>query len=552
MKRNFSPGILAPFLALALQGSLHSQWTTAQGGNSRRDGQATTHGPAAPAQSWSISQRTGFASAPLIGDGRVVYSRTDPASPGGSVIEAADLRTGQPLWSTTLPGGLSPFTLPIAMRDGRVYARRASPALVNEFLYALDASTGALLWQSQDLVQMHLFSSPSFLANGDILINGEYVISLGWRLLRIDHLTGGTVWNRPPGEGANPPAAGGAVFQDRFYLAHELAGAYEVERINSGTGERMYGSALESVAATAAATSNNPMVGADGTIYWPYGGVSTGGEAELIALTDTGTSLVEKWRAPMADLWTSSLGVAPDGMILSYSRQNELVRLDPATGAVVARSAELPVDLLRVNTTVDRGNRVFVVACGEGPTPIQLLAYGPQLRLQWSLLLGLSPAAGASVAEGHLVVSTAREVVRAFEFDSFRRVPGDCTSNASVSYRNGTGLNRPCFFPTDLPRVGATWTAEIFAGVHPAPTLYGLVMHASPGSALLPFGELLVDPGSQRFLSRIRPTNGGIDILELGLPDDPTLCGIHVSAQAFMLGSPRPVMCNALDLVLGN
>lgn len=540
---------LAALLAALPSGVPEAQRTTSQGGNSRRDGLVPTRGPGHPALSWSRSASTQFAVPPLIGDGRVVYSRTDAS---GSTIEAADLETGQPLWSTTLPGGFSPFCLPIALRDGRVYARRGLPGLANEFLYALDATTGALLWQAEDLVQMHLYSSPSFLSNGDILINGEYVQSLGWRLLRVDHVTGRTIWNRPPPEGANPPAAGGAVFQDRFYLAHELGAGYELERIDTATGARLYGSAVESVPITTAALSNNLLIGPDGGLYWPYGGAATVIDAELIALTDTGTSLAERWRVPMAELWTSSLAVGPDGTILSYDRDNRLVRLDPATGAVLDRSARLPVELLRVNTTVDRSNRVFVVAEGEGAAQVQLLAYDADLELEWSLLLGLPPAAGASLAAGHLVVSTSREVVRAYELESSRRAPGDCATDASVSFRAGTGVNRPCFFPTNLPLVGRSWKAEVFAGVHPAPTHYGLWARAAPGSLALTVGELLVDPTSQRLLSAVRPSNGGVDTVRLAIPDDASLCGRTLTIQAFLLGPPGPVLCNALDMVIGH
>jgi outer membrane protein assembly factor BamB len=146
------------FLALPVD-LLSAQWETSQGGNGRRDGFVDTSGPAFARPGWYIDLRTQDPLQPIVGDGKVFFAHSpDWMSENGATLSAADLDTGEVLWSATLPIGDGLHPTPQAYRDGVVYAMPTAWYLNDEFLYALDADTGALLWQSEAPIQAHFYT----------------------------------------------------------------------------------------------------------------------------------------------------------------------------------------------------------------------------------------------------------------------------------------------------------------------------------------------------------------------------------------------------------
>lgn len=124
---------------------------------------------------------------------------------------------------------------------------------------------------------------------------------------------------------------------------------------------------------------------------------------------------------------------------------------------------------------------------------------------------------------------------------------------ASVTVRNGTGLNRMCFQSTSLPVLGTNWTTEVDGTGHPNAGLTLVVGSLKPGSRIMPGGELLLrmPPPGQPFLYVLSaPSNGGVAHHSAFLPPSPALVGLVSSAQGFVLGGQNE-FCNALDLVLG-
>lgn len=541
-------------LTIALLSTLPAaaQWETSQGGNSRRDGRVETFGPLAPRPGWTRTDDTQFAIQPVVGDGLVVYTRVfDWRSFDGSIIEAVDLETGALRWSATLPSINGLYNAPIAIRDGKVYVTRAHFALVDELLHALDAQTGALLWTAQDAIQAHFFTSPAFLSDGDLIVNGSYVIGEGWFIQRVDHRDGSTVWIRPPPEGTNTELAGGAVFDDRFYFVHELGGKHEVARLDTNSGLRLYGSRPEGNGRSE--SHGNLTIGPDGTIYWPYGHSTVGGSV-MIALRDTGTALVERWRAPIRDLWASGQALGADGSIFTFSRDGEVLRLAPEDGRVLDRSAPVPLDFITARPVVDAGGHLFVVFQGQGAVPARLDAYAPDLELLWSIELGLSPTAGPTLAEdGRLIVSTARDVVRTFQLKRVRPAEGPCAQAAQVTLRPGSGVNPLTFRALDLPRWGSRLRLEIDTGSFPPTGIVGALFYASAASGpLTRHGEVLVDPTSPLLFHMQRQASTPTELFTFSLPHTSRLCGLRASGQAFLLGPSGLELSNGLDLVFGD
>ncbi len=545
------------WLLLASAPPALAQWTTSQGGTPRRDGFVDTQGPSAPEPGWSVKRVTQFPIHPVVGEGLVVTARVfDWTSPTGTALEAFELRTGRRRWTTTLPSGPAPgglYSAPLAIRDGRVYATRLHWGLVNESLYALSAATGAQLWKGEDAIQVHHQSSPAFLANGDLVLNGRYVPGKGWKLHRVDQHDGKTLWRRPAGEGTNALLAGGAVFQDRFYLVDELPGQHRIVRVNVDTGLRLYASAAEGdgVLSTAA---NNVLVDPQGRLYWAYGGGSS--PSELIALDDTGSGFVEAWRRAIHALHVSSLAVGPDGSVYAISTANEVLRLDRHSGAVRDRSAPLSLEVLTARMAVDREGRLFVVATGLGAVHAELHAYEADLRSLWSRDLGVAPVSGPSLSEdGRLVVSTASGVLTTFGPDHHDETFPACLLPASATLRNGAGTNPTCFASAGPPVLGATWVCQIDTNVRPGPAFFGFLFTAQPASGLfVPGGEVLVDLASPRHAFLLTPTTGGaggVETVRIPLPRQQGLCGVQSYGQAFVTGGGGISLCNALDLVLG-
>ena len=161
----------------------------------------------------------------------------------GTAIVAFELSTGRRLWSTILPpsdSGFGWWSRVIAVGDGRAYASRSSAGLADEYLYALDLNDGSILWRSEDLVDMGLGGSPTFLPDGDLVVNGEFLGStLGYNHLRIDAGTGATVWDHA--RHMDPEDGGGAALGDRLYARFLVGGAFVVRRLDPATGLPMYG-----------------------------------------------------------------------------------------------------------------------------------------------------------------------------------------------------------------------------------------------------------------------------------------------------------------------
>ena len=122
---------------------------------------------------------------------------------------------------------------------------------------------------------------------------------------------------------------------------------------------------------------------------------------------------------------------------------------------------------------------------------------------------------------------------------------------ASVTVRNGTGVNPLCYSTVLDPVLGSTWIGAVDATAHGFPASLVLVLgtlQPIPPFAL-PFGELLVNPTPIVLNSSAAPV-GGLSIHPIPIPADYALGGLTIYTQAVVLGASIG-LGNGLDLSLG-
>jgi outer membrane protein assembly factor BamB len=155
---------------------------------------------------WSNSDFGGFAS-PAVADEAVYFAN-------GGGMEAVNASTGALLWTYT-PGfqiNASP-----AEANGVLY----TGSLVNAVFYAIDTSTGVPLWTFESGPDRdYAFNSSPAVANGLV-----YAASDDGNLYALNASTGALVWGYPSGAGSTPAVANGVVYVDGVYALNATTGA---------------------------------------------------------------------------------------------------------------------------------------------------------------------------------------------------------------------------------------------------------------------------------------------------------------------------------------
>lgn len=381
-----------------------AEWNTGPGGNPSRNGLTTETGPRIGSILWQGSLPTAFAQQGVVGgDGAggdvVVVSRTQNIGDtlNGTTIVAHDLTTGAVRW--TRPGSAPglPIDFPATdwrarvtgVRDGVVYATRAGNTN-SSFLYALRANDGAHLWRSQALITESTTEGVTFAPDGDIITTGMNA------LVRINREDGLTVWSIP----RSCPTSGGcdaSVYApaDRLYFWEAGAQGPVVTAFRLSTGQRLYstpgigGGFIQ---------QNCLFVGADGTVYAPRTQNNAASDF-FVAFTDTGAGFVEKWRVPQGFVAFGSYGVGPDGTVYTYNPAREIVRLNPATGAVVSTSPfSINGQFNSPRMAIDRLGRLFVTnPDASGGT---LWSFNADLTLRWSAPISNVNVGGPAIGRG--------------------------------------------------------------------------------------------------------------------------------------------------------
>ena len=402
------------FLAMTLNARAYlDHWNSGTGGKPSRNGLAWERGPTNTALLWqggSYSQN----GVPMVMEGNlVVMSRLNFASfsisdvQNGAVIVAQNLTNGVILWTNSLPVDFPAtdwFSAVVAMRDKRVFAMRAGNAN-SSYLYALNAQSGQILWRSQDQVDIYGNESPSFAPNGDLIVGN-------WASLkRINATNGLTIWSSAR---TTPTSGGGepAVYGDRIYIWESSGTGPKISAFNLNTGARLYssqgfGGGNQQIA---------PFVGPDGTVYAPrsQGTVQTD---YMIALKDTGSAFVEKWRVPLSYVPFASFAVGPDGSVYSYSTDYRVIRIRPQDGVIINSSDVMPSDFYQPRMVVDSAGTVFVSKGGFDQGAI--FSYNPDLTLRWTDSVHYINLGGPVIGKnGTLVVAGDGNTIRAYRGNS--------------------------------------------------------------------------------------------------------------------------------------
>jgi outer membrane protein assembly factor BamB len=379
-------------------------WNTGVGGQSDRSGRSSQIGPDAATLLWQEGQYNapiGVPESSATQGNLLVSTRISAAGqpPERGWIVAQDLSSGEELWSTQLPISFESnwWSHSFGVRDGQVYASRSLGIARPDYLYALDASDGSVIWQSEDLIDADIVETPPFAENGDLIVGT-------WRsLLRVSQLDGSTVWSAPRTCPTQPGGCQATVSGKRAYIwdARLVEGglALVVVAFDIDTGEELYASPplLVSVA-----TIQQIALFCDstGAVYAPSARVTA--EDALIGLEDTGSELIELWRTPIDWVPWASFGIGPDGSVYSYTPMHEVVQLDPKTGKALGTSMPIPfTNRLLPRLAVDAAGKLYLTAYyGAG----WLFSFDPDLTLRWEELL--PGAEGPALGEGGILAVT--------------------------------------------------------------------------------------------------------------------------------------------------
>ncbi|MCA9291213.1 MAG: PQQ-like beta-propeller repeat protein, partial [Phycisphaerales bacterium] len=408
------PAIITSLALVPLAGAGTTDWNVGPGGNSARDCRSAWNGPATPELLWSGSL-SAIVSQQAVIDGDTVFAARIQSFtiPTGTTIVAHDLDTGRLRWTTQLPslGGDEWRSRVSGARDGRVYATRAGNTNLAP-MYALSGTTGGILWTSEDLVDESTTEGVAFASDGDLIVGNFDAI------LRIDGATGATVWSTP----RSCPTTNGclvSVFGERGYYWEASPTGPRVTSIDLVTG---------AVIATTGGIGGGfieqlgVFVGPDGTIYAPRSQNNPVSDF-LVAISDTGDALVEKWSVPIGYMPFATMGVGPDGSVYTYETGIEaaagtdlfrVLRLDPLDGSVIDQSEVLPYDVvLSARMAIDASGRIFLT--NGGFSTGRLFSFDADLTLRWTeVVTGVNVGGPALGADGTLIVCGTGTNVRAY------------------------------------------------------------------------------------------------------------------------------------------
>ena len=421
MNRRFATIAALSWLFLSTRTpDLQAQWSTAQGGNPARTARSAGIGPRTKVSRWSLDRPHQVALMPLVAGGLVVTSLThDWQSEEGTVLVAVESATGRRRWSLTLPpssSGLGWWSRAVAFDGTRIYASRGSNGLVDEFLYALDPADGSILWQSEDLVNLGLGGSPTFLPAGDLVVCGEFLGSfLGYNHLRIDAANGRTLWERPRFIGAEEGS--GSVVGNRLYAPVYSAGGTSVARIQPDSGDLMY---VSTPAGDGTSTSGVPLaIDRGGAIYLQVQTLDAAQNrtlGELIAWRDTGSNFQHLWSAAVGASAWSTLAIDGDGSVIVLGRDGRVQKRSSLDGSVLAASlapVSVPWIPVTFRAALDATGKVYatVTPTWDG----RLFSFDSDLRLLWRKELITSPLGGPTLArDGTLLLATFERGLEAY------------------------------------------------------------------------------------------------------------------------------------------
>ncbi|MBU6413855.1 MAG: PQQ-binding-like beta-propeller repeat protein [Planctomycetes bacterium] len=411
----------AAFCAGAGQ-ALAGDWSNT-GGGPRRNGYNDVLGPIAATQAWSTPEFSIIAWAPVtMGDRVFVVKEQGFPTNGGAANDACvaySLTNGQQLWRFTLPfsGNTSQDWIAwiAGARDGRVYASRSgNGSSVSQRMYALDAATGAVVWQSADVTSAGAYDGVVFAPDGDLIVADFRNVT------RINSTDGATVW-RVGRTGSVSGNCGGAASDSAVFIVDAVSGGHVVKKLNLATGALQY----QSPVMAGFTSQNSPFLSHDGQTVYFARSQNNQPVDNFFAFADSGSAMTLLWSRPVK--WTTSHehGVGPDGSIYTFipaddGVTDQFVRLNPTDGSIMASAPALnPLrsSNLSPRVAVDRSGIVYL-SNGWASNPAtdgRLWAFPADLSSTlFTLNLDRQNQGGPTLAhDGSLIVSD-RAGVRAY------------------------------------------------------------------------------------------------------------------------------------------
>ncbi|MEX1026064.1 MAG: PQQ-binding-like beta-propeller repeat protein [Planctomycetota bacterium] len=504
------------------------------GGNAARNGLSDEVGPIAADFLWTGGRPSIIAWQPMVAGRRVFVVRQTgfPPSgePNGSPLVCMDLDTGAELWTVNVPFATGDWTtFCLGTSNGQVYGSRSgNGGSVARVFHAYDQATGAFLWSSVDTIDVGFYDGVVFAPNGDLVIGNATNVR------RVAALDGSTVWESPRVCNVTS-SCGVALFGNAVYVAEPAPGGNVVRRLDLATGAAGYQTPVMS----GFTLQNTPFVGNDGTLYLSrtQNNVATD---FLFAFEDTGAALVPRWNRAAGWSTTSEWGTAPDGSVFLLAPDLRLEKLDPATGATLATTAN-PISTAggpSPHFAVDQSGKVFV-SNGDFATG-ELFAFNPDLSFRWSLSVPNVNQGGPALGEdGTLVVAGIGTNIFAL-----RTTP---LVAASATPRNA-GANVDVL-TSGLPILGCTWSASLPDSTQGHGFAALLVVNGALDVPLASGQHLLVNAVAPAAFLDVQLA--GAAEFAAPIPLDMALMGRDFYAQAAYVGGVPFQLTNALDLILG-
>ena len=404
------PGYRLALLAAVTAGSLaNAQDWNSWGNGATRNGYVATNGPTDANADWSINQSTIITWAVAVAEGRVFTVRSTgfPGSSGpGDRLHAWSADDGSPLWDAEIPYASGDWIGYVGgAGNGKVYTARGNGSGGTSDdgpITAFDAATGNIVWTSADTIKGGMYDGFAFATNGDLIVTDNNVMR------RIDHTDGSTVWSATRSASVSGQTAA-AVTEDAAFLANTAPGGQIITKYDLATGAVLY----QSEVMPGFTVQNTPFVSRDGSRVYLSRTQNNDTTDFLYAFDDTGTALEQAWAVETA--WTTQQhsGIDRSGRVVTFNRDRELVKLDPATGAEVF-NAGVPAGFsltgnFSPKVAVDATGRVYV-SNGWASSPADdgfLNAYSNDLStLLFSVQLGRPNAGGpALTGDGLLVIA---------------------------------------------------------------------------------------------------------------------------------------------------
>jgi outer membrane protein assembly factor BamB len=299
-------------------------WRNPRGGPDRT-GFTPDSGPSGPpAIAWTAESRASLA--PIASGGLLITITGE-----GNVV-ALRATDGELAWVADLPVKLcagdlwGPWCNGVSADDARVVYASAIGVVG-----ALDARTGALLWQQE---------APGVLGTGGPLLTNDrvFVLTTDGGIRSFDLATGEPGWSRPGSATAVPEAHGALAYVDGVIYSADSNGTVVAARAD--TGEIVWSSTVDlgGTKTPYGFVMPSTPVAAEGRLLVSVSDPNRPGHGELLAI-DTATGQVA-WRfAGLPPFTAVSPPAVAFGLVYTVEDDGTLVALDLATGTEQWRSA---------------------------------------------------------------------------------------------------------------------------------------------------------------------------------------------------------------------